>query len=58
MIGAKAATRAEARALQLKGGAPLVTMQVIVQDVTGRAFDFGRHVYNADEYIVEMRVVG
>jgi DNA-binding GntR family transcriptional regulator len=58
VIGAKAATRAEARALQVKQGAPLVTMQVTVQDVTGRAFDFGQHVYNAEQYSVEMRVVG
>jgi DNA-binding GntR family transcriptional regulator len=58
VIGAKAATRSEAAALRLKPGAPLVTMQVITQDVTGRSFDFGRHVYNADEYTVEMRVVG
>lgn len=58
VIGAKAATRSEARALQLRPGAPLVTMQVIIQDVTGRSFDFGRHVYNAEEYTVEMRVVG
>jgi GntR family transcriptional regulator len=57
VIGAKAANRAEAHALHLKPGAPLVTMQVIVQDVTGRPFDFGRHVYNSEQYTVEMRVV-
>ncbi|HEX2804970.1 MAG TPA: GntR family transcriptional regulator [Kineosporiaceae bacterium] len=58
VLGAKVATRAEARALHLKPGAALVTMQVTIQDVTGRPFDFGRHVYNADEYTVEMRVIG
>jgi len=58
VIGAKAADRTEARALQLKSGAPLVTMEVTVQDLTGRAFDLGRHVYDAREYTVEMRVVG
>ncbi len=57
MIGAAAATRAQARALGLRPGDPLVTVQIVMRDDHGHCFDLGRHIYDAAQYTIETRDV-
>jgi len=56
-IGARGATTPEARLLELRKGAPLLTMERVTYDGSGRAVEFGSHVYNAETYSIEMTVV-
>ena len=46
-IGARGATAPEGRLLALRKGAPLLTMERVTYDGSGRAVEFGSHVYNA-----------
>jgi DNA-binding GntR family transcriptional regulator len=57
VIGAAAATRQQAKALGLRTGDPLVTVQLVMRDEQGSCFDLGRHVYDAARYTIEMRAV-
>jgi DNA-binding GntR family transcriptional regulator len=57
VIGAAAATREQAKALDLRTGDPLVTVQIIMRDDQGSCFDLGRHVYDATRYTIEVRAV-
>lgn len=57
-IGARAATAAEANLLGTHRGAPLLTMERISYDDSGRAVEFGRHVYRSDSYSFEFTLVG
>ncbi len=52
-IGARAATAAEARALEDRRGAPLLTMRRLSYDEGGRAVELGDHVYRATRYSFE-----
>ena len=56
-IGARGATAPESRLLALRKGAPLLTMERVTYDGSGRAVEFGSHVYNAETYSIEMTVV-
>lgn len=56
-IGAASATSAEARALKTKTGAPLLTMQRISFDHSGRAIEYAQHSYRADSYQFETTLV-
>lgn len=56
-IAARGATAAEARLLRLRKGAPLLTMERVTYDGTGRAVELGSHAYHADTYSIEMTVV-
>jgi DNA-binding GntR family transcriptional regulator len=56
-IGACAATAAQARLLGVKRGFPLLTMERTTYDDTGRAVEFGRHVYRSDTYSFETTLV-
>lgn len=56
-IGARGATAPESRLLELRKGAPLLTMERVTYDGSGRAVEFGSHVYNAQTYSIEMTVV-
>ena len=56
-IGARAATLAEARLLQERKGAPLLTMERTAYDDSGRAVEFGSHVYRAQNYSFEVTLV-
>jgi DNA-binding GntR family transcriptional regulator len=56
-IGARAADADEARLLAVKRGAPLLTMERTSYDDTGRAVEFGRHVYRSDTYSFETTLV-
>jgi len=54
VIGARPATGAEARILHEKRNAALLTMVRTAWDVTGRAVEYGSHVYPASRYSFEL----
>jgi len=56
-IGARAAKAEEARLLAVKRGAPLLTMERTTFDDTGRAVEYGDHVYRSDTYSFETTLV-
>lgn len=56
-IGARRADATDARLLNEKRGAPLLTMQRTTYDNAGRAVEFGRHAYRADLYSFEATLV-
>jgi DNA-binding GntR family transcriptional regulator len=56
-IGARGATAPESRLLKLRKGAPLLTMERLTYDGSGRAVELGSHVYHAETYSIEMTVV-
>ena len=53
----KAATRAEARLLDEKTGAPLLTMTRTAFDDSGSAVEFGSHCYRASRYYFDTTLV-
>jgi DNA-binding GntR family transcriptional regulator len=57
-IGARNASAADARRLEIKTGAALVTMERTAFDDTGRAVEYATHSYRADLYSFETTVVG
>lgn len=56
-VGARAATEEEADRLAEPVGAPLLTMERITFDDTGRAVEFGTHVYRASRYSFEFQLL-
>jgi DNA-binding GntR family transcriptional regulator len=56
-IGARAATAAEARLLDERRGAPLLTMLRTTYDDQGRAVEHGSHVYRASHYSLEVTLI-
>jgi DNA-binding GntR family transcriptional regulator len=56
-IGARSATAAESKLLQLPKGAALLTMARTAFDSSGRAVEFGRHCYSPDLYSFEITLV-
>ncbi|GHF60073.1 transcriptional regulator [Streptomyces thermodiastaticus] len=56
-IGARAATAAEADRLGEKEGAPLLTMERTTFDDTGRAVEFGTHIYRPSRYSFEFQLL-
>ncbi|QNS03367.1 GntR family transcriptional regulator [Streptomyces xanthii] len=56
-VGARAATPAEAGHLGEAEGAPLLTMRRTTFDATGRAVEFGAHVYRASRYSFEFQLL-
>ncbi|MET9291394.1 GntR family transcriptional regulator [Streptomyces sp. NPDC003077] len=56
-IGARAATADEAGLLGEEAGAPLLTMRRTTFDDTGRAVEFGAHVYRASRYAFEFQLL-
>ncbi|MCD7436967.1 GntR family transcriptional regulator [Streptomyces lincolnensis] len=56
-IGARAATAAEAERLAEQEGAPLLTMQRITFDDTGRAVEYGTHTYRPTRYSFEFQLL-
>jgi DNA-binding GntR family transcriptional regulator len=56
-ISARRADAAEARMLQEKRGAPLLTMERTAYDDAGRAVEYGRHAYRPDRYAFESTLV-
>ncbi|MCL8024532.1 GntR family transcriptional regulator [Nocardioides bruguierae] len=49
-IGARACTPDEASLLEMEPGAPVLTMERLTYDHTGRAIELGRHAYHPDRY--------
>jgi DNA-binding GntR family transcriptional regulator len=56
-IGARAATAAEAERLAEQEGAPLLTMQRVTFDDTGRAVEYGTHTYRPTRYSFEFQLL-
>jgi DNA-binding GntR family transcriptional regulator len=56
-IGARGATAAEARMLDERRGAPLLTMTRTAYDDEGRAVEYGTHVYRASRYSFALTLV-
>jgi DNA-binding GntR family transcriptional regulator len=56
MIGARSATAAEARTLQEKRGASLLTMTRTAWDAGGRSLEYGSHLYRASRYSFELNL--
>jgi DNA-binding GntR family transcriptional regulator len=56
-IGARSATRVEARLLAEKAGAPLLSMRRTAYDDSGKAVEFGDHCYRASRYFFETTLV-
>jgi DNA-binding GntR family transcriptional regulator len=57
VIEARGATNAEARTLSLDPGAPVLTIQRVMQDEMGRKVELARHAYDARQYSIETTVV-
>ncbi|MCX4820290.1 GntR family transcriptional regulator [Streptomyces sp. NBC_01142] len=56
-VGARAATALEAELLTESTGAPLLTMERTTFDDTGRAVEFGSHIYRASRYAFEFQLL-
>ncbi|MGW1297277.1 GntR family transcriptional regulator [Streptomyces sp. NPDC002533] len=56
-VGARAATAGEAGVLHEEPGAPLLTMERVTYDDTGRVVEFGSHVYRAARYAFEFQLL-
>ncbi|WP_326822486.1 GntR family transcriptional regulator [Streptosporangium sp. NBC_01639] len=56
-MGARAATATEARLLDERRGAPLLTMLRTTYDDQGRAVEHGSHVYRASHYSLEVTLI-
>lgn len=56
-IGARAAVSAEAESLDIRRGAPVLTMERTAFDANGRAVEFGKHCYRPDLYSFELTLV-
>lgn len=54
VVGARAATSAEARLLGDSRGAPVLTMTRTAWDESGRAVEYGSHLYRASRYSFEL----
>lgn len=54
VVGARAATTAEARMLGDSRGAPVLTMTRTAWDESGRALEYGSHLYRASRYSFEL----
>ncbi|WP_416223338.1 GntR family transcriptional regulator [Streptomyces hygroscopicus] len=56
-VGARSATPEEARLLDEPGGAALLTMQRTAYDDTGRAVEYGAHIYRASRYAFDFQLL-
>lgn len=56
LIGARSANAAEARTLDEKRGASLLTMTRTAWDAGGRALEYGSHLYRASRYSFELNL--
>jgi DNA-binding GntR family transcriptional regulator len=56
-IGARAATPHESGLLEIDDGGPLLTMTRVAFDNSGRAAEYGHHVYRPDLYSFEVTLV-
>ncbi|MFJ7961539.1 GntR family transcriptional regulator [Streptomyces sp. NPDC096319] len=56
-VGARAATVQEAALLDEPAGAPLLTMERVTYDDSGRAVEYGSHLYRAARYSFEFQLM-
>lgn len=56
-IGARRATSAERRLLDIYASDPVLTMDRVTYDTTGAAIEVGHHVYRPDLYSIEVTLV-
>ncbi|MEV0238647.1 GntR family transcriptional regulator [Streptomyces sp. NPDC050674] len=56
-VGARAATAAEASRLDEREGAALLTMRRTAYDDTGRAVEYGTHLYRASRYAFDFQLL-
>lgn len=56
-IGARSATAEESRLLEIKSRGPVLTMDRVAYDNSGRAVEFGQHCYRPDLYTFEITLV-
>jgi DNA-binding GntR family transcriptional regulator len=56
VIGARSATSSEARILDEKRGASLLTMTRTTWEAGGRALEYGSHLYRASRYSFELNL--
>ncbi|MFT4028748.1 MAG: GntR family transcriptional regulator [Protaetiibacter sp.] len=56
-IGARRATAAEKRLLDIYASDPVLTMDRVTYDTTGAAIEVGHHVYRPDLYSIEVTLV-
>jgi DNA-binding GntR family transcriptional regulator len=56
-VGARLATAEEAAQLAEPEGAPLLTMERTTYDDTGRAVEFGSHIYRASRYAFDFQLL-
>ncbi|MEV0495219.1 GntR family transcriptional regulator [Streptomyces atratus] len=56
-VGARLATAEEAAQLAEPQGAPLLTMERTTYDDTGRAVEFGSHIYRASRYTFDFQLL-
>lgn len=56
-VGARLATAEEAAQLAEPQGAPLLTMERTTYDDTGRAVEFGSHIYRASRYAFDFQLL-
>lgn len=56
-VGARSATAEEAELLDESEGAPLLTMERTAFDDTGRAVEYGSHLYRASRYAFEFQLL-
>jgi DNA-binding GntR family transcriptional regulator len=56
VIGARSASATEARTLDEKRGASLLTMTRTAWDASGRALEYGSHLYRASRYSFELNL--
>jgi DNA-binding GntR family transcriptional regulator len=56
-VGARAASADEGERLDEPAGAPVLTMQRTTFDDTGRAVEFGSHIYRASRYSFEFQLL-
>jgi DNA-binding GntR family transcriptional regulator len=57
VIEARVATSDEVETLLLPAGSPVLTIQRVLQDESGRKVEFARHAYDATQYSIETTVV-
>jgi DNA-binding GntR family transcriptional regulator len=56
-IGARAATAEESELLDIDPGGPLLTMTRVAFDDSGRAVEYGHHLYRPDLYSFQVTLV-
>jgi DNA-binding GntR family transcriptional regulator len=56
VVGARVATGAEVKLLDERRGAPVLTMTRTAWDASGRAVEYGSHLYRASRYSFELNL--